>query len=110
MMMMVLTTLFWRKLMLFVSRSLCEGGEEKSEYEFLQGLNGITGGDKMFRERKEMKGEVKILYFSHLLCFFSLNYRLESKSTNTNGVQIQQLISLHQTDKSNLSNSWGIQS
>jgi hypothetical protein len=56
--------------MLFVSRSLCESVEEKSEYEFLQGLNGITGGDKMFRERKEMKGEVKILYFSHLLCFF----------------------------------------
>jgi hypothetical protein len=52
-MMMVLTSLFWRKLMQFVSRSLCESGEEKSEYEFLQGLNGITGGDKMFRERKE---------------------------------------------------------
>jgi hypothetical protein len=109
-MMMVLTSLFWRKLMQFVSRSLCESGEEKSEYEFLQGLNGITGGDKMFRERKEMKGEVKILYFSHLLCFFSLNNQLESKSTITNGVQIQQLICLHQTYKSNLSNSRGIQS
>ena len=39
--------------MQFVSRSLCESGEEKSEYEFLQGLNDITGWDQMFRERKE---------------------------------------------------------